>query len=53
MRDRETYVACFDGGAAIKQGTAGFVVHGLNGNWLVGKALWFGKTWTANNKVGV
>ena len=50
LPDGVAYIKCFDGGMAQKLVTAGFVIYGLNGKWLVGAALWFGKLWTTNNE---
>ena len=50
LPDEVACIAYFDGGAAQKLGTAGFVTYGLNCKWLVGAAVWFGKLWTTNNE---
>ena len=50
VRDGVACVAYFDSGMATKQGMAGFMGYGLNGERLVRAVLWLEKTWTTNNE---
>lgn len=50
ITDQPHVTAFFDGGAAQKLGTGGFIVFGMSGECLVARALFYGEEITTNNK---
>ena len=50
----QPHVQCFfDGGAASKQGTGGFVVFGISGQCLTAQARFYGEEMNTNNRAEV
>lgn len=43
------YVVQFDGGAAQRQGTGGFLIWGLQGELVHAQAIWYGDSVATNN----
>jgi hypothetical protein len=50
VADNPHVLAFFDGGAAGKIGTGGFVVFGHEEHCLVAKASYYGELWNTNNR---